>query len=128
MNLHKFLDEFGVKVRPYKDARQPRPANVVYGGRTVVRLMKKDVEQTRTVIMCIKASNPTCFDERIVWSVFRFITAHCRQHTRRDVIEMFKAVDLAAINERAQLLATGQSGRMGKTSEKLLTLLADRLL
>ncbi|MBB4103559.1 hypothetical protein [Allorhizobium borbori] len=128
VNLHRFLDEFGVKVRPPRESRTPRPANVVYGGRTIVRLMKQDVERCRTVIMSIKASNPAAFDNRIIWSVFRFIGAHWSEEPRQRVVARFARIDLAEINERAQRLATGRNGQMGKVAEKIATLLADRLL
>lgn len=128
VNLHRFLDEYGVQVRPCRESRTPRPDNVVYGGRTIVRLMRNDLERCRTVIMSIKASNRAAFDDRIVWSVFRFIGAHWSDKPRQEVVARFAAIDLIDINERAQRLAVGRNGRMGKVSEKIATLLADKLL
>jgi hypothetical protein len=81
-NLHRFLDDFGIKVRPIRDARSPRPANVVYGGRTVSRLLNKNPDQCRTVIACIQASNPRCLDEGMIWSVWCFIDAHMAHRPR----------------------------------------------
>ena len=41
INVHRFLEGYGVKVLPYHMKRDPRPANVVYGGRDVARLKRK---------------------------------------------------------------------------------------
>lgn len=46
INVHRFLEGYGVKVLPYHLKRDPRPANVVYGGREVGRLMRKDIDRT----------------------------------------------------------------------------------
>jgi hypothetical protein len=128
INLHRFLDEFGVKVRPYHEGNRARPANVVFGGRTVSRLMRKDIERTRTVIACIQASNPKCFDDVVIWSIWNFITAHYAYARRQDVVSLFRGIDIAEIHKRAARLASGDCARMGKTSEKIATLLADRLI
>lgn len=128
VNLHRFLDEFGVKVRPYREAQRMRPANIVYGGRTITRLMRKDVNQCRTVIAAIQSSNPSCFDECMIWSVWCFIAAHVADRPRHEVVAMFSSIDIAEIGKRAQRLVSGNCGRMGKTAEKISTLLADKLL
>lgn len=122
------LEEFGVRIKPYHERRSPRPANVVYGGRTIARLMRKDIERTRTVVMAIQASNPHCFEDDMVWSIWHFVSAHFAYAKRQDVVALFRGTDIAEIRKRAERLALGESGRMGKTSEKIATLLADRLL
>jgi hypothetical protein len=128
VNLHQFLAEFGVKVRPYHEGNRTRPANVIYGGRTVSRLLRKDIERTKTVIACIQASDPKCFDDVVIWSVWNFITAHFAYAKRQDVVSLFRRIDVGEIQKRATRLASGDCARMGKTSEKIATLLADRLL
>lgn len=128
VNLHQFLAEFGVRVRPYHEGTRSRPANVVFGGRTVSRLMRKDIERARTVIACIQASNPKSFDDVVIWSVWNFITAHFAYAPRADVVKQFRSIDVAEIQKRAARLASGDCARMGKTSEKIATLLADRLI
>lgn len=128
VNLHRFLQEYGVTVKPYHEARAPRPRNTVYGGRTISRLMRKDIEQCRTVILCIQASNAACFEEGMIWSIWCFVHAHMAHRPRHEVVSMFRGIDIAEINRRAHRLVTGECARMGKTAEKISTLLADRLL
>ncbi len=41
INVHRFLEGYGVKVRLYHESKTSRPANVVYGGRQIARLLKK---------------------------------------------------------------------------------------
>jgi hypothetical protein len=126
--VHRLLEEFGIRVKPYHERRSPRPANVVYGGRTIARLMRKDMERSRTVIACIQVSNARCFDDVVIWSVWNFITAHYAYAKRQDVVTLFRGIDVGEVQKRAARLATGECARMGKTSEKIATLLADRLL
>lgn len=130
INVHRFLEGYGIKVLPYTDARgwKDRPANVVYGGRTVARLMRRDIELTGLVVRCIQTSNPTCFDDVVILSVWRFISAHMAHRKATDVINEFGRVDLAHIKKRAHRLVNGSYGRMGKTWEKIGTLLADAMI
>lgn len=128
INVHRFLESFGVKVLPYHMKRDPRPANIVYGGREVARLMRKDMELTGLVIRCIQVSNPTCFDDLTIWSVWRFITAHSSQAKPTDTIAAFSGIDLALIRERAQRLAIGEGGRLAKSPVAISILLAQELI
>jgi hypothetical protein len=130
INVHRFLEGYGVKVLPYRDARgwKDRPANVVYGGRTVARLMRKDMDRTGLVVRCIQSSNPTCFDDVVILSVWHFIHAHLASSQPSEAIRRFGRIDLAQIKKRAHRLSNGTSGRMGKTWEKIGTLLADAMI
>ncbi|MBX9455869.1 MAG: hypothetical protein KL863_07490 [Rhizobium sp.] len=127
-NFRHLLEEFGIRVQPYREARSPRPANVIYGGRTICRLMRSDVERCRTTIGAIQSADPTCFGDQVVLAVWQLVGAHLADRPRHEVRAMFASLDLAAIQRRAQFLATGKHGRMGKTVEKLATLIADQLL
>lgn len=130
VNVHRFLEGYGVKVQPIhkSSARHGRPANVVYGGRTMRRLIQRDSDRAATVVMCIQASNPSCFVDVIIMAVWTFVSAHAADRKRNEVIAMFRTVDLAVIYQRANQLVAGRNGRMGKSFEKIATLLADRLL
>lgn len=130
INVHRFLEGYGVKVRPYREGRnwRDRPANVVYGGRTIARLMRIDMDRVALVVRCIQASNARCLDDFSVLAVWQFVGAHCASMPSKDLINAFGLVDLARIRERGQQLARGQFGRMGKTAEKISTLLADALI
>jgi hypothetical protein len=116
INVHRFLEGYGVRVLPYHMKRDPRPANVVYGGREVARLMRKDVDRTGVVIRCIQASNPVCFDDVYLWSVWRFLTVHFSQSQPREAIAAFGCVDIAQLKERAQRLCIGEGGALTKTT------------
>ncbi|MGV2099036.1 hypothetical protein [Rhizobium sp. 21-4511-3d] len=130
INVHRFLEGYGVRVLPYTEARgwKERPSNVVYGGRTVARLMRKDIDRVGLVIRCIQESNPTCFDDVVIWSVWQFIGAHMAHRKPADVLNAFRAVDIAVIKKRAHRLTTGSYGRMSKTWPVIACLLADTII
>lgn len=128
INLHRFLEGYGVRVRPYHESRTPRPANVVYGGRMIRRLIQRDADRCSLTVRCIQASNPACFEDIIVWSVWHFIGAHFPTGTAREAVAAFSAIDLAAIKRRAQRLSVGQSGRLAKTATTISILLAQEII
>jgi hypothetical protein len=128
INIHRFCEGYGVRVLPYRMKREPRPANVIYGGRSIGRLLRKDEDRTGLVIRCIQASNPTAFDDAVIWSVWCFIGAHKAQERAQDAISAFGLIDLAQIRQRAQRLVVGGSGRMAKTTTAVSILLAQAIM
>lgn len=130
VNVHRFLEGFGIDVLPYTEARgwKDRPANVIYGGRTISRLMRKDMERTALVIRCIQVSNPRCFEDVVVWGVWQLITAHFAHRKPTDVINLFRDVDVGAVTKRARRLSVGSYGRGTKTWPAIYTLLADAIV
>lgn len=128
INVHKFLEGYGIKVLPYRESRMPRPANVVYGGRQISRLMRKDIDRTGQTIRCIQASNPRCLDDATIWSVWCFIGAHYPQGAPPSAIKAFSGVDVASIRRRAQRLIIGDGGRMTKMAVAISILLADEII
>lgn len=128
VNLHRFLEGYGVRVRPYHESRTPRPANVVYGGRMVRRLIHRDADRCALTVRCIQASNPACFEDIIVWSVWHFIGVHFPNGQARDAVAAFSAIDLATIKKRAQRLAVGENGRLAKMATTISILLAQEII
>ncbi len=116
INVFRFLEGYGVKVLPYHSKRDPRPANVVYGGREVARLMRKDVERTGVMVRCIQASNPTCFDDLSMWSTYRVLCVHFPHSEARDAIHAFSGIDIAEIKKTAHRLSIGVGGALTKQS------------
>jgi len=116
INVHRFLEGYGVKVLPYHLKRDPRPANVVYGGREVARLMRKDIDRTGITVRCIQASNPVCFDDIYLWSIWRFLSVHFPQSEAREAIGAFSAIDVAEIKKTALRLSVGAGGSLTKQS------------
>jgi hypothetical protein len=128
VNVHRFLEGYGVRVRPYHESRTPRPANVVYGGRYFRRLIYKDADRCGLTVRCIQASNPTCFDDIFVYSVWNLIGVHFSGNEARSAIKAFGRIDLAQIKKRAQRLAVGESGRLAKTATTISILLAQEII
>lgn len=130
INVHRFLEGYGIEVLPYTEARgwKDRPANVIYGGRTVARLMRKDIDRAGLVIRCIQVSSPVCFDDVVIWSVWQFISAHFAHRRPDEAISRFRAIDLHSIKKRAQRLSRGSYGRMSKTWPLLSGLIADAII
>lgn len=130
INVHSFLEGFGIDVLPYTEARgwKDRPANVIYGGRTISRLMRKDMDRTALVIRCIQVSNPQCFHDVAIWAVWRVIEAHFAHRKAPDVINVFRCIDIGSIQKRAHRLTNGSYGRMSKTWPVIACLLADAII
>jgi hypothetical protein len=128
INVHRFLEGYGVKVLPYHLKRDPRPANVVYGGREVGRLMRKDIDRTGITVRCIQASNPVCFDDIYLWSVWRFLAVHFPHIEAREAIGAFSAVDVAEIKKAALRLSVGAGGSLTKQSDAIGIELARAIL
>lgn len=129
-NFHRWLEGFGVRVRHFSEGRSfhTRPANVVYGGRTLKRMWAKDHERAGTVIRCIQASNNRCFDDYTLLAVWHYIGAHAAGEPASAISASFAAIDLSRISKRAHRLAKGKYGRMGKVAEKISSLIADAII
>ncbi len=129
-NFHRWLEGFGVRVRHFSEGRsfQTRPANVVYGGRTLKRLWARDEQRAETMVRCIKAADPKCFDDYTMLAVWHYIGAHAAQEPPGDVVRAFSGLHLSRIVKRGHRLAKGQYGRMGKVAEKISSLLAHALI
>lgn len=128
INVHRFLEGYGVKVLPYHMKRDPRPANVVYGGREVARLMRKDIDRTGTVVRCIQASNPVCFDDIYLWSVWRFLDVHFPHIEPRNAIVAFSSIDVAEMKKAALRLSVGVGGSLTKQTAAIGIELARAIL
>lgn len=128
INLHRFCEGYGLRVRPYHESRTPRPANTIYGGRYLKRLMRKDIDRAGLVLRCIQSSNPTCFEDVTIFATWCFVGAHFAQCQPAVAIEAFRRIDLAEIRQRAQRLAVGESGRMAKTATTISILLAQAII
>lgn len=128
INVHRFLEGYGVRVLPYHLKRDPRPANVVYGGRQVSRLMRKDIERTGLTVRCIQVGNPTCFDDVYLWSVWRVLAVHLPLVNPQEAIRAFSGIDLASIKQSAQRLSMGHGGAITKTTAAISLELAREIL
>lgn len=127
-NIRRFLEGYGVKVHLYRESKTPRPANVVYGGRQIGRLIKKDPDRAGLVVRCIQTSNPVCFDDVTIWSVWCFLATHFPQSAPTAAIEAFSRTDLADVKKRALRLAIGPGGRLTKTAAAIAIVLAQDIL
>ncbi len=128
INKFRFLEGYGVRILHYRESRSPRPPNVVYGGRQIARLIRKDADRAGLTVRCIQASNPTCFDDATVYSVWCFLGAHFPQGEASSAIGAFSAIDVGSIRRRAQRLVMGRGGRMAKTANAMSILLANEIL
>ncbi|VTZ61791.1 conserved hypothetical protein [Sinorhizobium medicae] len=130
MNFHRWLEGFGVRVRHFREGRSfhTRPANIVYGGRTLKRLWARDTQRAETLIRCIQVADARCFDDYTMLAVWHFIGAHAAQEPADELARAFGSINLSRIVRRGHRLAKGQYGRMGKVAEKISSLLADALI
>ncbi|WP_026613085.1 hypothetical protein [Ensifer aridi] len=129
-NFHRWLEGFGVRVRHFREGRsfQTRPANIIYGGRTLKRLWARDADRAETMVRAIQAADARCFDDYTMLAVWHFIGAHAAQEPASELVRAFADINLARIVKRGHRLAKGQYGRMGKVAEKISSLLADALI
>lgn len=96
INVHRYCEGFGIKVRPVSQAVEQRPLNTIYGGRIIARMLRRmGPDHTGLVLMCIQASDPACLYGDTLYAVSRFIRAHRNDRARRaaTIIE-FRAVGL----------------------------------
>lgn len=130
INVHRFLEAYGIKVIPYAQCSGNRALqpNTIRGGRTVARLMRKDMDRTALVIRCIQVSGPDCFTEGMLWAVWQVIGAHLAHRAAPDVINVFRGINLPEIRERAKRACKGQGGYVFRASPAMAVLLADLIL
>lgn len=130
INVHLFLEGHGINCLPRTEARgwKEREANVIYGGRTVARLMRKDMARAELTIRCIQASDPKCFEDVIIWAVWKLIDVHFSQDPAIQTIERFKRIDLSSIKKRSHAIVCGKYGRGTKTWTAIYSLMAVELL
>lgn len=130
INVHRFCEGFGVKVLSNHQAKEPRPPNVIYGGRTIARMLRrKGPDHTGLVLLCIQASNPACLYGDVIFAVSQFL----RTHTdvlggRQGAIGAFQTIDIARLRNRAQRLARSEGEHMTKSTAALSIIIADAIL
>ncbi len=128
INVYRFLEGYGVRILPYAEKRAPRPANVLYGGRTVARLLRKDADRTGLTVRCIQASDPACFDSVYLIAVYRFLQVHFAHREAREAISAFSLINLPLTRQRAQRLCQGEGGSLAKMTAALALELAHQIL
>lgn len=130
INVHRFCEGFGIKVRPIHHAKEPRPPNVIYGGRIIARMLRRmGPEHTGLVLMCIQASNPACLYGDVIFAVSQFLrTHHSDMGGRQGAVGAFQTIDLGRLRQRAQRLARSEGGHMTRTSAALSIVIAHSLL
>lgn len=128
INVHRFLEGYGVRCRPVGALNWDRKPNTIYGGRTIARLLHNQGEDhTGLVVLCIQASNPTCFHGDTMFAVSRFLRTHRPAGERLSVVNEFRGIDIGKLRERAQRLAGSQDNPMARRRDILVGLIADRL-
>ena len=115
VNVHKFAEGFGIEILAPSVAKEPRPANVIYGGRVLARLLHRHgPDHAGQVLRCILASDPTCLQGDVIWAVSRFIGAHGATIGQREVVDRFRAIDLAGLREKSRRAAMGGGAPMAR--------------
>ncbi|TKT78404.1 hypothetical protein [Aquamicrobium sp. LC103] len=130
INTHRFCEGIGIRVMRTRHAREPRPPNVIYGGRIIARMLRRaGPDHTGLVLMCIKASDPACFYGDAIIAVSQFIKVHgTALGGRQVVVQAFARLDLGQLRNRAQRLARADSAAMTKTSAALAVMIAHTIL
>lgn len=129
-NVHRFLEGYGIRCHPIRRAKEPRPANVIYGGRTISRLLRgRGDEHTGLVLKCIQAADPECLYGDVVFAVSNVLRVHgAALGSRQEAVEAFRCVDLAALRRRARVLARNDRDAMTNATAALAIKIADELL
>lgn len=122
INVHRFCEGLGVKVRPPRRARRLRPANVTHALGTIRNMLARDGEDHASlVIRCILESDPTALGADVITSVSLALKRHPdRFPSRQATVQWFGGVRLQMLRQRAQRLRTGP--------QTLSTLIADRMI
>lgn len=129
INVHDFLEGHGIRCLPVRQARDPRPPNTIYGGRTVARMLRRlGPVRTGLVVSCIMASRAPALYGDVLYAVSLFIGAHRPGADPAALRSEFAALDLDQLRRRAQRLSLGQGGPMAAKAKALATLIASELL
>lgn len=129
INVHTFLEGYGVRCQPVRYARDPRPPNIVYGGRLIARMLRRlGPDRTGLVVSCVLASNRSALLGDVLWAVSLFIAVHRPASSLVDLKREFSAIDLVQLRGRAHALSIGAGGSMSSKSRSLATLIAIELL
>lgn len=128
-NVHRFLEGYGVRCRPIERAKEPRPANTIYGGRIIARMLRRNGEEhTGLVLMCAKAAGPDCLYGDVLFAVSEVLRTHGSRWDRRTAVDTFAHVDMRALRYRARSLARSDAGAMATTSGALAVLIANQII
>lgn len=129
-NVHRFLEGYGIRCHPIRRAKEPRPANVIYGGRTISRLLRgRGKEHTGLVLKCIQAANPASLYGDVVFAVSKVMRVHGDAlGSRQDAVEAFRKLDLVGLRSRARELARNDREAMTNAIAALAIKIADEPL
>lgn len=127
VNVHKFCQGLGIRVRPTSALKYRREPNCIYGGRTVARLIHAHGEDhAYRVLRSIQVGHGQLFGD-VIMAVDRYIRAHRPQDSQQSVLAGFATIDLSALRDRAQRLAMGKKCPMTKRADTLAVLIAHHL-
>lgn len=128
-NIHRFCEGYGIRVRPIHRAREPRPANTIYGGRLLSRMVRnRGEDHAGLVLMCAKAAGPDCLYGDVLFAVSEVLRIHGARWDRPTAVETFSYVDMRALRFRARSLARSDAGAMSSTSTALAVLIANQII
>lgn len=128
-NVHRFCEGYGVRIRPYRAARQRRSSNTIYGGRIVARMLRNHGEEhTSLVLMCAKAAGSDCLYGDVLFATSEVLRVHGYQWDRSTAVETFGFLDMRALRFRARSLARTEAGAMSTTSGALAVLIANQIV
>ncbi|WP_185982838.1 hypothetical protein [Aureimonas mangrovi] len=122
INVHRFAEGLGIRVRPIHRSRRRRPAMETYALGTIRNMLILDGEDhTSLVLRCVVASDPSALGADVITSVSNALKGHPgRFPSRREAMEWFEALPMLALRARAHRLGTGPHA--------LTTLIADRMI
>lgn len=110
INIHKFCQGLGIRVRPVSALKYSRSANTIYGGRTIGRLIHSHGEDhVYRVLRCIQLSSPEAFYGDVILAVHRYIATHRAKDASGALYADFGTLSLSAIRERARRLSKGMT-------------------
>jgi len=127
INLHRFCEGFGIRILPKGGERTPRPANVIYGGKNLRRLiLDYGEEHAAKVVRCIQISNAFSFEAETLKAVSLYIRKIRPESPAHALFADFLTIDIGRLRERA-LKLSDKGATIGKV-EALFTLLANEFL
>lgn len=129
MNIHRFCEGYGIRVQTIRRARDPRPANTIYGGRLIARMLRnRGEDHVGLVLMCAKAAGADCLYGDVLYAVSEVLRVHGSRWDRRTAVETFGYLDMRALRFRARSLARSDAGAMTSTSATLAVLIANQII
>jgi len=126
VNVHRLCEGLGIRILPLREAKEPRPSNVIYGAGYLRSLASKyGPDHCHKVLRCIQVSNDKALYSDCLIAVSRYVRAKAKGQGISELVDRFGQVDIGKLRTHSLAICEGITKRRVDT---LSVLLADRMV